>query len=210
MLLKLIKCYDKENDAFNIGGVHVKLTVEDVSLIFGFEMKGKIIMPLAAKGYSEVETPFVKTHFKNQTMLMKNVILDRVKKVVEKNDKASTRDFARLVILFIATIILFPNANSSLKWSFVPHIENFEEITSISWAHAVHYHLMASIKKHFDSPQSVSSCVLLLGYWFCEHVHVIEQLHGYEKSFPRATKWSFQTLSDYMKNKSIDDVESNK
>ncbi|KAF5204892.1 hypothetical protein FRX31_005521 [Thalictrum thalictroides] len=89
-------------------------------------------------------------------------------------------------------------------------VEELDEMGKISWAHAVHYHLMASIKKHLNKPTSVSSCVLLLGYWFCEHVNVIEQLPGYEKRFPRAAKWSFLKLNDYMDNKSIANVESSK
>ncbi|KAF5202831.1 hypothetical protein FRX31_007582, partial [Thalictrum thalictroides] len=209
-LLKLISIYDKVTNAFVIGGVHLKLMVDDVCLIFGFKKNGKLIMPLYPKGYSEVETRYVRTHFKDHTLLHKNAIIDRLKEVVKKKDKDSTQDFARLVVLLIATTILFPNACYSLLWAFVPLVEELDEMGKISWAHAVHYHLMASIKKHLNKPTSVSSCVLLLGYWFCEHVNVIEQLLGYEKGFLRAAKWSFLKLNDYMDNKSIDNVESSK
>ena len=83
-------------------------------------------------------------------------------KTLKEEGNKSAEDFARLMILYMVVTLFFANSQGPIGWSFVTHLEDFNNISKISWAIVVRNHLMQNVRKFYNEPLKTPGCVLQL------------------------------------------------
>ncbi|KAL5721063.1 hypothetical protein ACHQM5_013669 [Ranunculus cassubicifolius] len=157
-----------------------------------------------------MESDFVRRHFCEDKLLIKKAIVNAIKRTVVLNGKTDQEDFVRLVILYMSATIFFPNSLGSIGWSFIQHIEDLNKMNKISWPTVIHEYLMTQVRKHHKNPTHVSGCVILVLYWFCEHVDIISPFESSESKYPRILRWSLHDLAKKMATQSLEELPDDK
>ncbi|KAL5729313.1 hypothetical protein ACHQM5_002285 [Ranunculus cassubicifolius] len=103
-----------------------------------------------------------------------------------------------MMIMLTCSTIFYPSSNYDIGKSFIEHIDTLEEMKRLSWAKIFHKHLMDKIRevKNNDTkdPASVTSCVLVLLFWLCEHTTLIQPRPTYKPGTPRVGRWDLNEL----------------
>ena len=155
---KIISGYSEKDDAFLIAGEVVKLTPDDVSVTFGLPKHGKKFSLQSAESVCDSE--FMRRRFRGESSLKVSSLLAAVQSTVVED--GSEEDFARCLILYMLATVFFANSNRTIALSFVPCVENLDNIADVQWATIIHEHLMRMVKKHHKDPFRTPGCVVQL------------------------------------------------
>ncbi|KAI8553516.1 hypothetical protein RHMOL_Rhmol05G0022200 [Rhododendron molle] len=193
VLTKLLAAYNSKTDYFTIAGKNVKLTANHVKLIFGISCGTE---RFAAKLKTRDQVAFAKRHNIQQRLTTK-AISNMLKELAQENKTniEDVQDVARLVCMFLIVKLFFPTSGITVSWKHVDAMEDLTKMKSYNWAAKIRDELIKSIKKSQHSPKDVKGYQLLLPYWLCEHINILEQELS-EHQVPRLLKWNISTLED--------------
>lgn len=168
-LFDIVTKYSPEDEGFKLGKKKIHLLDSDVALIFGFPVYGKEIEMGTGTKFEGLRSEFKKRMFQREK---KNDKLDR--KLVEQKislllgmteDQEYTEiynDFARLMIIYMMATFFYANSNSSVPWSFLEQIEDFDGISEISFAKSILAWIVSALESKYQTPDKVSGCLLFV------------------------------------------------
>ena len=164
IIFELIKVYDRQRNAFEIGGKTLRVRNSDVRLIFGV-IGGK--EPITSKLYSktsEMDNSFYKRRC--VALGLKRLDQSALSKMLESaiNGKSATdrADVARVITLILLLKLFVPTAHNSLGWNFLRYVEDLDRMQQYDWVMLIRDTLMDSIKRSNNDPKKVTGCVMLL------------------------------------------------
>ncbi|KAH7859759.1 hypothetical protein Vadar_005150 [Vaccinium darrowii] len=192
---KIIHSYDPESKTFNLSGKKVRMTKDDVRLIFGISCGNKQF----PKGTWNKATVGLSTKWKIPADGLKlTKIKTLLQRFIEGDNQNDIDHVARLVSLFLCGSLFFANTGTNVKWVYVHCMEDLEKVKEYDWAGAVTDYLLKSIHKEHQNPKKVKGCTLLLMYYLCEHTNIIDQQNA--EAIPRLLKWDISKLWKSLKD----------
>lgn len=156
---EIIRTYEPKDKKFKFGKLSKEFTENDVKLIFGI-CCGKEEMDL--KPMRKEHSSFAMRRFATVERLTTKIIRDELIKSANGRTKQDEEDFARLLVLFTCSALLFSNTGSKLGWATVHYVDDMKNMRKYNWAQAVKKHLMDDIHHNYKEPEKVKGCVMAL------------------------------------------------
>lgn len=164
LLQDLISRYDSELESFHIGRTELKITENDIRLIFGIK-DGPVKIEVAKKGKQESDFASrlrsLKTN-KRKNELTKNVINGALHKVISGSAKEEIEDVARLINLLLLNTLFVPTRTDSMAWGYAKLVEDIEGMVDYNWSAHILETLTTSLQKHSKTPESATGCLMVL------------------------------------------------
>lgn len=153
--------------------VAVKSEPEDLFLFYGIKMvpmeveKGEDVKTAAENKYGPLINRLT---LKKRTELGKKDVEEEIVRIMKLKPKSkmeierNAEDLVVLFTMYLCITVFFTQANGSMisKNQFAHFFESLDRMKRTCWPVHIHEYLMASIKKHQDSPLKVNGCVLYL------------------------------------------------
>ena len=164
IIFELIKVYDRQRNAFKIGGKNLRVRSSDVRLIFGV-IGGK--EPITSKLYSktfEMDNSFYKRRCAALGLkrLDQSALCKMLESAIKGKSSTDCADVARIITLILLLKLFVPTAHNSLGWNFLRYVEDLDRMQEYDWVMLIWETLMDSIKKSNNDPKKVTECVMLL------------------------------------------------
>ncbi|XP_038713923.1 factor of DNA methylation 1-like [Tripterygium wilfordii] len=204
-IVDLISMYDERQNGFMLAG-KVELSENDITLIFGVT-SGDTEISIGRKT-KPTDSVFVSRRFRDVKILSSSNIKSALQEVIASEDVDDAEDVARLLMMYVCLTLFFSTSGDALPWAFIHYIEDLEEVKNYNWSRAIKNNLMDSIKKYVRTAVSVTGCVIVLLYWFCEHTNVFSPVD--DEKFPRFLKWDLQNWSKNFKDQYISTLTADK
>ncbi|XP_058186503.1 uncharacterized protein LOC131303580 [Rhododendron vialii] len=112
---------------------------------------------------------------------------------VKEKDDESANDVARVLTLYLISMVFLPSTESRVSWNLIEFVEDLDKISSYDWATFFTDKLIRQLNDNIETPASTGGCITGLLYWLCEHVKLVSQRDP--TNFPRFVKWRFTDLS---------------
>ncbi|KAK9928838.1 hypothetical protein M0R45_025958 [Rubus argutus] len=115
----------------------------------------------------------------------------------EEQRERDPEHVASLLIISLFTSFLFSNSASTITWDPINVACNVYELKKFNWSAIVLCFLEERLKK-YDKEKlvTISSCLLLILYWFLENTNTKWCIQGRESDSPTFTRWSIQRIFD--------------
>ncbi|CAL5361483.1 unnamed protein product [Camellia sinensis] len=188
-ILKIMRTYDAQCDAFNIAGNFVQHCRNDVRLLFGIQCGTKHI------DLSSCQRPtldFIQRRSLNTMRITSKLVKTLFEEAVARRRRVDEEDAAKLLTLYMCGKMFFANSGETISWAFVRYIDDLNTVRSYDWTGAILQMFMGSIKDFHQTPEKVTGCVVALLYWICEHSTLVKP--ETESMFPRFMKWDIGAL----------------
>ncbi|KAK1587237.1 hypothetical protein Q3G72_010896 [Acer saccharum] len=184
--------YNRTTNKFSLGGGKVgEISDKDVAKLLGLELKdGMLEISQNNYGTNREKSSILQKYFEKGQRPKKSTIEFALKKAIKYE---SMSDVARLVIVHLLACYFFTSTSQAISWNLVHLCENLDEIGNYNWAQAINARLSNSLKNRDKS--SVSGCISLVAYWFCEKTNIIDPKEGKKDAKPGLAKWNLQVLN---------------
>ncbi|KAM7528848.1 hypothetical protein LguiB_032258 [Lonicera macranthoides] len=159
-IMRIMGLYSLKKDGFVMGDKLIQLTADDVALTFGIPKVGNEVVLYPKTMVKATESKFIERHFKDMKIIKKDAIVSALNNTLKEEGKEAAEDSARLIILHMVVTIFLASSQGAVGWSFISHIEDFDNIRNIAWAKVFYNHLMQNIKKYYNKPFKTPGCVL--------------------------------------------------
>ncbi|KAK0594292.1 hypothetical protein LWI29_037896 [Acer saccharum] len=184
--------YNRTTNKFGLGGEKVgEISDKDVAELLGLELKdGMLEINQNNYGTYREKSSVLQKYFEKGQRPRKSTIEFALKKAIKDE---SMSDVARLVIVHLLACYFFTSTGQAISWNLVHLCENLDKIGNYNWAQAINARLSNSLKNTDKS--SVSGCISLVAYWFCEKTNIIDPKEGKKDAKPGLAKWNLQVLN---------------
>ncbi|KAL6213656.1 hypothetical protein ACLB2K_013103 [Fragaria x ananassa] len=162
---RLIDCYVPKLKKFKFGNKVVEISVYDVEQIFGLQNpKNGINVPTPLEDSKKpVDNSMVQAFFGNEIRITKSRILDLLDAEVKFKRYGWPMRVTQLLLLHLFTTLLFASSGSTLGWSFVKCITDYDTMKKYNWAKGVRDYLLSCLTTSEDGrPHTNSGCVVLI------------------------------------------------
>ena len=130
VIWKIVASYNGEGH-FNVVGKLVTVTREDIILIFGIRCGTQ---PFPDTMVRRSNLPFVKRrHLKQEKFSAKNM-KNMISELISSQRKQDIEDLVRLVCMVLCVTLFFPTSGTSISWSHVALLEDFDKMLEFDWA----------------------------------------------------------------------------
>ena len=140
VLHQILLMWDRQKRCFGFNGSDLHFTSEEVSLVMCLPSKG---IQVNCDRTSYTDSPLRWRHFRDMTRITKPDLEKAILKAID--DKCAPADVVGLLVMYLFTSTLFPQANGCVPTLFFPYVEIIEKIRTYNWGDAVHGLLMDSI-----------------------------------------------------------------
>ena len=104
---------------------------------------------------------FLEVHKPNFPTLKKTLIQQNLKSYASMDAKLHGQDVARLVHAYLlATLLFMPSRSTSIKWSVISHLEEFDQICTFDWSSYIVSYLTKQLETRTD--MKIGGCAMLL------------------------------------------------
>ncbi|KAM7474760.1 hypothetical protein LguiB_022003 [Lonicera macranthoides] len=158
-LMKLIRCFDKDERAFRIGGRVVEFTPMHVSQMLGLPNNG-IQLKLHTK--EGMKADYGKRYFAGLRQLDLTHVKHALKLIVRGTSEENIFDTVRLICLYLCTTLFFANTGNSVAWFIHNWMDDLDKMSSYGWSQVVHEWLIDDMIKKEERPSSVTGCAIVL------------------------------------------------
>ncbi|KAG5551868.1 hypothetical protein RHGRI_010092 [Rhododendron griersonianum] len=190
--LKLVEKYKGEG-YLDLGGKLVKISVKDLTLIFGIKsgptkihLQGNLRRPIS---------DFLDRFFKKEKEMLVSRMKIFLRKAFTERSIESAQDVARVLMMLVLATIFVPLSQPKLIWAYCPFIEDLNISTTYAWSTFITEHLVKELDTKHTNPTTVGGCVLGLLYWLCEHTSIMNMQQSKENC-PRFMKWDMCDLPE--------------
>ncbi|XP_058217231.1 uncharacterized protein LOC131328283 [Rhododendron vialii] len=190
--LKLVEKYKGEG-YFDLGGKLVKISVKDLTLIFGIK-SGPIKIHLQGNP-RRPNSDFLDRVFKKQKEMLVSRMKIFLRKAFTKDSTQSAQDIARVLMMLVLATIFVPLSQPKLSWAYYPFIDDLNTSTTYAWSTFIIEHLVKELDTKHTNPTTVGGCVLGLLYWLCEHTSIMNVQQS-KDNCPRFMKWDMSDLPE--------------
>ncbi|KAM7465736.1 hypothetical protein LguiB_013298 [Lonicera macranthoides] len=197
VLMKLIRCFDKEEKAFRIGGRIIEFTPMHVSHLLGLPNDG-IQLKLHTKEGMKAE--YGKRYFAGLRQLDLTHVKHALKLAVRGKSEENISDTVRLICLYLCTTLLFANIGNSIAWFIHNWMDDLEKMNGYNWSQVVHEWLIDDMIKKEDRPSSVTGCAIVLLFWLSEVTTLIEPIEDRQNMQPGFLRWNISQLTPLLLN----------
>ncbi|KAG5539927.1 hypothetical protein RHGRI_020224 [Rhododendron griersonianum] len=192
--LKLVEKYKGEG-YFDLGGKLVKISVKDLTLIFGIK-SGPTKIHLQGSPRRPISDFLDKVFKKEKEMLVSRMKIFLREAFTERSID-SAQDVARVLMMLVLATIFVPLSQPKLSWAYCPFIEDLNTSTTYAWSTFITEHLVKELDTKHTNPTTVGGCVLGLLYWLCEHTSIMNMQQSKETAnCPRFMKWDMCDLPE--------------
>lgn len=160
---QLITSFSIKEKAFKIGNKLLKITPEEVSLIFGMNLSGEDLFPIPTSNKAtamESFSEFLTTNFEENDIISQKTVTRRLKKMIEEEN--GNEDLVKLLLLLLIITFFFPNNQNYMQWGFLSKLLNLKKLNSISWPRAICENVMKNVQKYYANPRSTPGCTMVL------------------------------------------------
>ncbi|KAL7209548.1 hypothetical protein ACSBR1_031154 [Camellia fascicularis] len=189
LMVKILKTFNIRDDAFHIGGRLVKLRKVDIRLVFGLQCGDQHLdLTLGTRPTSN----FIQRRCDGVGRITANLIRNLLDDAVKGKSVRDEEDTTKLLCLYFCVKLFFSTSGETISWVFVRYIDNLNTVQTYDWTAAILNTLMRLVREFYRNPEKVTSCVVTLLYWLCEHTDIVAT--GKPIMFPRFSKWNISTL----------------
>lgn len=121
----IITSFDEKQNAFKIGNKLLKISPEEVSLIFGMPLAGEDLFPIPASNKAsamESFSNFLTANFQEEDIISQKTVTKRLNTLLE--EEKGNEDLVKLLLLLLVITFLFPNNQSYMQWGFLSKLLN--------------------------------------------------------------------------------------
>ncbi|KAK9267478.1 hypothetical protein L1049_009904 [Liquidambar formosana] len=202
-VLKIVKTYTADWNAFRISNKLVKLRSNDIALIFGIHGGNKnITLGGVSRPNEEIKKRMCGDANRLTPPIIEKLIFEALKGEMEENNE----DVARLLCLYAFVTVFFPTSSTQLSWSYMTYVEDLDNMKDYNWPAAIRSNLEASIEHSHTKPENVTGCVIALLYWLCEHSSILKPTK--KNAIPRFLKWNLGKLTKVLSKISLQTLKS--
>ncbi|KAI8535222.1 hypothetical protein RHMOL_Rhmol10G0157100 [Rhododendron molle] len=137
--LKLVEKY-KGKGYFDLGGKLVKISVKDLTHIFGIK-SGPIKIHLQGNPRRPI-SDFLDRVFKKEKEMLVSRMKIFLRKVFTKHSSESAQDITRVLMLLVLATIFVPLSQPKLSWAYCPFVEDLNTSTTYAWSTFITEHLV--------------------------------------------------------------------
>ncbi|KAF7143014.1 hypothetical protein RHSIM_Rhsim05G0055800 [Rhododendron simsii] len=195
VVVKVVKSYDERTKSFRLGDKKVKLKDNHVKLIFGICCGNE---EMTERNISKGDTALAKRLCIKEPRLTTTTIKEKIKELKGSKKREHIEDVVRLFCLFLCVTLLFSTSGTTVNWSLVYYMEDLAKVKQYNWAGAVTDYLMKSIHKNHKELNELHGCSLLLMFWLCEQINLLQQKNA--DAVPRLLKWNISELRDVLRD----------
>lgn len=162
---RLINCYVPKLKKFKFGNKVAEISVSDVAQIFGLQNpKNGLNVPTPLEDSKKpVDNSVGQAFFGNEIRITKSRILDLLDAEVKVKRYGWPMRVTQLLLLHLFTTLLFASSGSTLGWSFVKCITDYDTMKKYNWAKGVRDYLLSCLTTSEDGRAHTSSgCVVLI------------------------------------------------
>ncbi|KAH7844018.1 hypothetical protein Vadar_023422 [Vaccinium darrowii] len=209
-ILSLIQRYKKNEGRFMLGEKSVRITYDEIGLIFGITSGTRRI--LLGPQTKKPDTAFVNRNFDRTTRMNYAGMKDRITTLIHMPSKGkkekgleqeAEKDLARMLTLYVLGTVFFKTTGPNFNWSYIEFVENLEECNKYAWSKYITDFLVTELDKKCENPATVGGCAVALLYWFCEHTKIMEPS---EPHVPRFMKWKLNELDAKLFEMPVDKI----
>lgn len=158
MIIEIIRAYDPATNKFRLVEELVDITREDIVKIFGISCGTEYDK---FKNCSKEDVNMAIRRKIKDNRLTSGSLKTLLSKYAKGKKIDDIQDVARLLCLHLCHALFFSSA-TSVKWSSLEKVEDFEKMKLFDWNRAILDALMSSIKKNHQHPRKVKCCVTVL------------------------------------------------
>jgi hypothetical protein len=140
ILHNILLMWDGSENYFNFKGAKLEFTAEKVSLIMCLPSNGN---PVVYKRKMITGFSLRARHFRFNQDISRHQLEQAILKAID--DKVVADDVVELLVMYIFTTILFPQAGGTVPVHIFHYVENIEKLWFFSWGEAVFQMLMDNI-----------------------------------------------------------------
>ncbi|KAK9288257.1 hypothetical protein L1049_016707 [Liquidambar formosana] len=156
-VVKILKTYTPTYKGFQISDELLSLRSSDFVLIFGIHTGAEDITLGVVKKPNQQLVDWICA---GEKRLNPPAIERLLLQSLQKTGKEDSEDVARLLCLYAFVTVFFPTSGTQLSWSYVPYVENLDDMKKYNWPSAIKSYLEASIQKLHNTQNNVTSCVI--------------------------------------------------
>ncbi|KAG5532087.1 hypothetical protein RHGRI_026635 [Rhododendron griersonianum] len=155
--LKLVEKYKGEG-YFDLGGKLVKISVKDLTLIFGIK-SGPTKIHLQGNPSRPI-SDFLDRVFKKEKEMLVSRMKIFLREAFTERSIESAQDVARVLMMLVLATIFVPLSQPKLSWAYCPFIEDLNTSTTYAWSTFITEHLVKELDTKHTNPTTVGGCVL--------------------------------------------------